>query len=173
MDTHYCTKRGGNLKIRPACCLGLVGSVLILSLAWGFLLRPSTSATPTKRRVPKGQYKADARTLMAALRYFMETDSDDQWRRAATLGGPGPVAAQAPGQQSNRSASDWLVRAFPEVCHPATLGHADLGCVPRLQGSSANDKNHAAMSLARTPRQFLQFRLAPAWLVRIPKAPRS
>ena len=71
----------------------------MLCFGAGLLLRPSGSETRTGARLPAGQYAADTRTLIAALRYLLETGSDDDWRLVATLGNHRTFAVQATSQQ--------------------------------------------------------------------------
>ena len=71
----------------------------MLCFGAGLLLRPSESESRTGARLPAGQYAADTRTLIAALRYLLETRLDDDWRLVAAIGNPRTFAVQATGQQ--------------------------------------------------------------------------
>jgi hypothetical protein len=56
--------------------LGLAGVLLLLGLGAALLPPPVKNEAGNNFRRPAGQLKADARTVVAALRYLFEPDSD-------------------------------------------------------------------------------------------------
>src|SRR5688572_18445413 len=56
--------------------LGLAGVLPLLALGAALLLPPVKNETGNNFRRPAGQLKADARTVVAALRYLFEPDPD-------------------------------------------------------------------------------------------------
>ncbi len=96
MKTANRSRPPASVRPKPALALGLriADGLLVLCLAVEFflLLRPTvsshcsgspagpsaTASSPGRSRFPKDQWRADARTLAAALRYLLEPEPDSQ-----------------------------------------------------------------------------------------------
>src|SRR5258706_9624930 len=76
--------------------LGLAGVLALLGFGVGLLLQPARTESGKRFRMPAGQLQADARTLVAAVRYLLATESDIQIAPAAISGSAADLTIQAP-----------------------------------------------------------------------------
>jgi hypothetical protein len=84
MNTHLQRPATGGPKTGFAGWFGLASLMLTLCCGTGLLLLPAGIETSKGDRVPAGQLSADMRSLVAALRYLLEPDLDDEVYRLAT-----------------------------------------------------------------------------------------
>ena len=86
MNTRHPFQRAaaGSPKTGLAGWLSIAGAGLVLCCGTWLWLSPAGIERSMGSRVPAGQFSADMRSLVAAVRYLLEPDPDDEMYRLAT-----------------------------------------------------------------------------------------